>query len=61
MFSLSAMKHFTLPKPSKLHLNMEKKNWKDGLRRLGVAGFLFFLIKGLIWLAVFLGLFKSFQ
>ena len=40
---------------------MEKKNWKDGLRRLGVAGFLFFLIKGLIWLAIFLGLFKSFQ
>jgi len=25
------------------------------LKRLGIAGFLFFLIKGLIWLAIFLG------
>jgi hypothetical protein len=32
--------------------------WKNGkwLRRMGWAGFLFFLIKGLIWLAVFYGL-----
>jgi hypothetical protein len=28
------------------------------LKRLGLAGFLFFFIKGLIWLAVFFGLFK---
>ena len=25
------------------------------LKRFGVAGFLFFLIKGLIWLALFIG------
>jgi len=30
-----------------------KKSW---LKRIGVAGFLFFLIKGLIWLAVFFGI-----
>jgi len=28
------------------------KNW---FKRIGLAGFLFFLIKGLIWLAVFYG------
>ncbi len=27
--------------------------FKTWLKRLGIAGFLFFLIKGLIWLAVF--------
>lgn len=27
--------------------------WKLWLKRLGVAGFLFFLLKGLAWLAVF--------
>jgi hypothetical protein len=30
------------------------------LKRIGVAGFLFFLIKGLIWLFIFLGLGKLF-
>lgn len=25
------------------------------LRKLGVAGFLFFLVKGLVWIAIFLG------
>lgn len=33
---------------------MEK--FKYWLKRLGIAGFLFFFIKGLIWLAIFLGL-----
>jgi hypothetical protein len=28
------------------------------LKRLGVAGFLFFLLKGLVWLAVFFGIAK---
>jgi hypothetical protein len=28
------------------------------LKRIGFLGFLFFLVKGLIWLAVFFGLFK---
>ena len=26
------------------------------LKRIGIAGFIFFLIKGLIWVAVFLGI-----
>ncbi len=29
------------------------------LKRIGVAGFVFFLLKGLLWIAVFYGLFKS--
>ena len=31
----------------------ETTKWKVWLKRFGIAGFLFFLIKGLIWLAVF--------
>ncbi|MEQ1745378.1 MAG: hypothetical protein ABMA02_08135 [Saprospiraceae bacterium] len=38
---------------------MEKKDWKAWLRRLGVAGFLFFLIKGLVWLAIFWGAWEA--
>jgi hypothetical protein len=30
-------------------------NWKKGLKRIGLAGFLFFLIKGLIWIFIFVG------
>jgi DMSO reductase anchor subunit len=37
---------------------MEKKDGRSWLRRLGLAGFMFFLIKGLVWLAVFFGAFK---
>lgn len=33
-------------------MNSKLKIW---LKRLGIAGFLFFLIKGLIWLVLFLG------
>lgn len=33
----------------------ERWRW---LRRMGWVGFLFFLIKGLIWIAVFMGLGK---
>lgn len=40
-------------------LNMEKKDWKSWIRRFGVFGFFFFLIKGLLWLAVFFGLWKA--
>jgi integral membrane protein len=29
------------------------------LKRIGVGGFLFFLVKGLIWIAIFAGLIKS--
>lgn len=50
--------HFTLGRII-LFFNMEKSDLKAWLRRIGVAGFLFFLIKGLIWLAVFMGLFKT--
>jgi hypothetical protein len=31
------------------------KKFMPWIRRIGVVGFLFFLIKGLIWLAVFFG------
>lgn len=34
------------------------KSGKTWLKRIGVAGFLFFLIKGLIWIGVFAGLHK---
>ena len=40
---------------------MEKKGWKEKMRALGVAGFLFFLIKGLLWLAVGAGAIKACQ
>lgn len=41
---------------------MEEKNQapRKWLKRIGIAGFLFFLIKGLIWLAVFWGLGSAF-
>jgi hypothetical protein len=32
------------------------KNLKPWLKRIGMAGFLFFLIKGLVWIAIFAGL-----
>ena len=32
--------------------NGRKANWKKRLKQLGFIGFMFFLIKGLIWLAV---------
>ena len=39
-----------------MRLKMKKEKIVTWVKRLGVAGFLFFLIKGLIWLAIFLGL-----
>jgi hypothetical protein len=33
----------------------EKNTVSRWVKRFGVAGFLFFLIKGLIWLALFIG------
>ena len=30
--------------------------FKIWLKRIGIVGFLFFLVKGLVWLAIFLGL-----
>jgi hypothetical protein len=32
-----------------------EENKKSWLKRIGIAGFLFFLIKGLIWIAIFFG------
>lgn len=34
---------------------MSGRNAMSWLKRLGWAGFLFFLIKGLVWLAIFAG------
>ncbi|WP_343690524.1 alanyl-tRNA synthetase [Chitinophaga sp.] len=30
----------------------EKKSWVKWIRRIGIWGFLFFLAKGLLWLAL---------
>jgi hypothetical protein len=37
---------------------MEKARIVAWFKRIGLAGFLFFLIKGLVWIAVFAGLIK---
>jgi hypothetical protein len=31
----------------------KQSKWKSYLKKLGIIGFIFFLIKGLIWLGVF--------
>lgn len=40
--------------------NKSKSKNLGWLKKLGVAGFLFFLIKGLVWLTIFFGLAKYF-
>ncbi len=35
-----------------------KSPWTDRFKKMGVAAFLFFFIKGLVWLAIFFGLGK---
>lgn len=37
-------------------MNIRRDNFITWIKRLGLAGFLFFLIKGLVWLAIFFGL-----
>ena len=37
-------------------MRIRKEKLRIWVKRLGVAGFLFFLIKGLVWLAIFFGL-----
>jgi len=32
----------------------KRKGWLTTFKRIGIAGFLFFLIKGLVWVAIFL-------
>ncbi|MBK8112356.1 MAG: hypothetical protein IPK46_19585 [Saprospiraceae bacterium] len=52
----------TIKKFEKDHQSVSEKSTKGNksyLKTLGVAGFLFFLIKGLIWLAIFWGIGKS--
>jgi len=39
----------------------DKEKIKAIFKKIGVAGFLFFLIKGLIWLAVIFGAAKLFD
>jgi hypothetical protein len=40
---------------------MEKKGWKDKAMALSVAGFLFFLIKGILWLVLGASVIKACQ
>lgn len=35
---------------------LKQSNLKRWLKRVGIAGFLFFLIKGLVWIGVFIWL-----
>jgi DMSO reductase anchor subunit len=30
-----------------------KQDWRSWLKRVGILGFLFFLVKGILWLVVF--------
>jgi hypothetical protein len=45
-------------------MSIEQKNmsekYKMWFKRVGVAGFLFFLLKGLVWVAIFMGAGKCF-
>lgn len=44
---------------------LKEKGWKGLIKeegwKVGVLLFLFFLIKGLVWLAIFYGLFEAIQ
>jgi hypothetical protein len=35
-----------------------EKGFKTWIKRIGIAGFLFFFIKGLVWIAIFVGVGK---
>jgi len=35
-----------------------KPTWADRFKKMGIVAFLFFFIKGLVWLAIFFGLGK---
>lgn len=41
--------------PQHIKEDSKNKGLVKWLKRIGLAGFLFFLIKGLIWIAVFYG------
>ncbi len=36
-------------------MGIRKDSVKKWFKRVGLAGFLFFLVKGLVWLAIFFG------
>jgi len=58
IFEIQIMQDNSLTQTKKI----QKTDWKTRIRQMGWAAFFFFLIKGLIWLAVFFGLgswFKS--
>ena len=38
--------------------DIKETGWKEWFKRLGIAGFFFFLIKGLVWLLVIFGIGK---
>lgn len=40
---------------------MENKGWKQRLMTFGVAGFMFFLIKGILWLVLGASVVKACQ
>lgn len=40
------------------HKNDNAMSWKSKLGKFGLVAFLFFFIKGLVWIAIFLGLGK---
>lgn len=44
-----------------LALLMDRDKLKQYFKKIGLAGFLFFLIKGLIWLFIFMGGWKLFN
>ncbi len=43
---------------NKVLKNEKARRW---IRRIGVTGFLFFLVKGLVWLAVIFGVAKCWE
>lgn len=44
--------HESLPNRENTTPNMEKKDWKARMRQLGLAGILFFTVKGIITLTL---------
>lgn len=37
-------------------IQQDTYSWKKWIKRIGVIGFMFFLIKGLIWILIFIGI-----
>jgi len=43
----------------KITAQTSKTDWKSWLKKVGIAGFLFFFLKGLVWIGVFVFAAKS--